>query len=104
MFEKSDGPLQASFRRLEQLIGYPVSCEPEWSMLWTELEATHLDKSTFIPGIAKMVEAWIDSLVRRVKDDNYEAWTETLLEKLKEVSAVKLSILVSRRTRKKTHG
>ncbi len=80
---------------LARLIGYPVSCEPEWHMLWTELEPAYPDKATFVPGIAKVIEAWSGSLVRRLGDDHFEAWTELLLEKLSRVNAVKLLIQVS---------
>jgi hypothetical protein len=64
-------------------------------MLWTELEPVYPDKATFVPIITKVIEAWSDSLVRRLGDDHFEAWTEVLLEKLSRVNTVKLSIQVS---------
>ena len=64
-------------------------------MLWAELESVYPDQATFIPGITKVVEAWCDSLIRRLEDDNFEPWTEVLLDKLKPGNAVKLSIQVS---------
>ncbi|EXJ60290.1 hypothetical protein A1O7_04442 [Cladophialophora yegresii CBS 114405] len=102
VFEKADSTVQGSLKYLAQVIGYPVSCEPEWHMLWTELESAYPDKAIFVPSIAKVIEAWSDSLVKRLEDDSFEAWTEVLLEKLSRVQKVKLSIQVADEARVKT--
>ena len=66
-------------------------------MLWTELESSYPDKTTFIPDVAKVVEVWSDTLARRLDDDKYEAWTELFLEHVKSVISVNVLIQVSRR-------
>lgn len=63
-------------------------------MLWQELEGVHVDKSTFVPTIAGVIETWCHTLSRRLEDDKYEDWTETFLEKLTAVHAVKLLVHV----------
>ncbi|KIW89577.1 uncharacterized protein Z519_09733 [Cladophialophora bantiana CBS 173.52] len=96
LFEKDDGAVQKSFVELKEIVGYPVSCTAEWHMLWAELESLCPDKATFVPTIAKLVEAWCHSLGKRLEDDSrFEAWTELFLERLKLVNFVKLSIQVA---------
>lgn len=63
-------------------------------MLWQELESVHADKSTFVPTIAGVIETWCHTLSCRLEDDKYEDWTETFLEKLVAVHAVKLLVHV----------
>ena len=94
MFDKEDGGVQKSFGKLAEVIGYPVTCEPEWHMIFTELESANPDKTTFVPAISILVEAWSATLLRRLEDDSFAAWTEELLQKLKPAGAVKLLIEV----------
>ncbi|OCT52910.1 hypothetical protein CLCR_10326 [Cladophialophora carrionii] len=102
VFEKDTSAVQGSLQQLARVIGYPVSCEPEWHMLWPELEPAYPDTAIFVPSVAKVIEAWSDSLVKRLEDDSFEAWTEVLLEKLSPVKRVKLSIQVADEARVKT--
>jgi hypothetical protein len=97
VFEKEDGLVQTTFRKLEELIGYGVSCEPEWSMLWSELQSAYPDKDNFVPAIARIVDAWCSSLAWRLEqqDAKFDEWTELLLEKLKIVCEVRLSVQVN---------
>jgi len=94
-YEKREAAVQQSFKKLADVVGYPVSCEPEWQMLWQELENVYSDKTTFVPTIAGVIETWCHTLARRLEDDKHEAWTETFLEKLTSVRAVKLLVHVN---------
>jgi hypothetical protein len=94
VFDKDEAAVQKSFQRLHQVIGYAVSCNIEWQMLWAELESAYPDKSTFVPTVASVVETWCESLTNRLEDDKFEAWTEELLSKLEPVSEIKLFLQV----------
>lgn len=94
-YERPDTAVQKSFKKLAEVVGYPVSCEPEWQMLWQELETIYADKTTFVPTIAGVIETWCHALSRRLEDDRHEAWTETFLEKLGAVHTVKLLVHVN---------
>ncbi|KAK5056197.1 hypothetical protein LTR84_012750 [Exophiala bonariae] len=101
-YEGSDTPVQKSFKKLSEVVGYPVSCEPEWQMLWQELESIYTDKTTFVPTIARVIETWCHALVLRLEDDKHEDWTEAFLEKLEAVRMLKILIHVANEPRPKT--
>lgn len=81
---------QKAFESLKTIIGYNVTCNPEWAQLWNELGSSYPDKGTFVPNMTGLVTAWCDVLGRRLEDDKFAAWTEELLEKLELVRMVKL--------------
>ncbi|KIX95291.1 uncharacterized protein Z520_08808 [Fonsecaea multimorphosa CBS 102226] len=95
LFDEADSAVQNSFVRLAKITGYQVSCTPEWHMLWAELRPTWREMTTFVPTIAKLIEVWCHTLGKRLEDARFEAWTEELLEKLKNVYVVKVSIQVT---------
>lgn len=94
IFDKDTSPVQKSFKRLAEIVGYPVSCEVEWQMLWSELEQAYPDKATFVSSISGVFEVWCDALGSRLEDDRFEDWTEQLLGSLESVSQVKLLLQV----------
>ena len=95
VYDREDSPVQTSFKKLAEVIGYPVSCEIEWQMLWAELESTYSDKATFVPTIAGIVAVWSDTLAARLEDDRFQSWTEDFLCKIEPASAVRLFVQVS---------
>ena len=94
VYDKEDSPVQTSFKKLAEIIGYSVSCQIEWQMLWAELESTYPDKTTFVPTVAGVVASWCETLATRLEDDRFESWTEEFLSKIEPVSAVKLFVQV----------
>ena len=84
MWDKEDSEVQKSICGVKTLIGVDVNIEPEWQLLWTELQKNYPDPGLFVPNIASAVSAWCRCICELADDDKNEAWTETLLEKLKE--------------------
>ncbi|OCK84637.1 hypothetical protein K432DRAFT_413867 [Lepidopterella palustris CBS 459.81] len=61
---------------LSDLIGYKILCEPEWRMLWTELQPHFSDMSTFIRSVCSTVTAWCNTLVALLDDNTNFEWTK----------------------------
>ncbi|OQV02927.1 hypothetical protein CLAIMM_08041 [Cladophialophora immunda] len=95
LFDREDSIVQKSLVRLKEIIGYQVLYTAEWHMLWAELGSLWPDMTTFVPACARVVEAWCDTLGRRLEDERFECWTEAFLERLKVVNVVKLSLQVA---------
>ena len=93
-FEAPTCVVQQAFKTLESIIGLKVSCNPEWDMLWTELEPKFPDKATFVPNITGVIAAWCEVLGARLEDDKFTGWTEDLLAKLETVRSVKVHVQV----------
>jgi hypothetical protein len=81
-WDKKDSPLREAFAKLQELIGIPVWCEPEWSALLEELKGAFPDQGSFVPTIANVVEAWATAVTEIAGDDINEAWVEEMLEKV----------------------
>ncbi|KAG6828265.1 hypothetical protein H0H92_008608 [Tricholoma furcatifolium] len=77
---KSD--LQASISSLEETLGHRIEPVVQWLGLWNELKDRYSDKATFVPSIARIVNAWYSRLSWRLESDNFPEWTEELLELL----------------------
>jgi hypothetical protein len=95
LWSKDDSEVQTSIAEVKKLIGHDVLIEPEWQLLWAELQKHYEDPSRFVPDIARAVVAWCRSLCEAAEDDSNEEWTETLLEKLKSVHVLKVLFDVS---------
>lgn len=72
--------MQRSITALSGILGIPVQIEPEWPILWVELQNVFPDPGTFVPSVASVVSSWCTSLAALAEDDSNEAWTEALLE------------------------
>lgn len=96
LWSKNDSEVQTSIAEVKKLIGHDVSIEPEWQLLWAELQQ-HYDEDAdrFAPDIARAVIAWCRSLCEMAEDDSNEAWTEVLLERLKSVHRLDVLLNVS---------
>ena len=79
------------------MIGHDVLIEPEWQLLWPELQKHYEDNSRFVPDVARAVVAWCRSLCELAEDDSNEEWTEQLLEKLKSSHILKILLDVGMR-------
>jgi len=90
--------VQKTFAEVRSLIGYPVRLEPEWSLLWTELQSCFPDTGTFVPIIANTIVSWCRTLAALAEDDSNSEWTEELLEKLSRTQAlcVVLEVIMTR--------
>jgi hypothetical protein len=90
IWSKDDSDVQKAITEVRKLIGHDVVIEPEWQLLWAELQKHYSDNSRFVPDIAKVVIAWCRSLCEIADDDRNEQWTETLLERLKAAHILKV--------------
>ncbi|OCK83714.1 hypothetical protein K432DRAFT_321727 [Lepidopterella palustris CBS 459.81] len=91
---KEDTALQKAQKALSELIGYKIQCEPEWPMLWTELQPYFPDTSTFIPSVCSTLVAWCNALTTLLDDDSNSEWTELALEELSKASVLRIRIEV----------
>ncbi|KFY93144.1 hypothetical protein V500_03889 [Pseudogymnoascus sp. VKM F-4518 (FW-2643)] len=78
---------------LGKTIGYPVSLDPEWSILWAALQPYYADPATFIPSIARVLVSWCDVFTAWLEAEENEDGVERLLEEMKP--AVKIVVEIS---------
>ncbi|CAI4214657.1 unnamed protein product [Parascedosporium putredinis] len=96
-WENKEAPVHRSLARLEGIIGYKASLDPDWPVLHAALGGYYSDKANFVPATAGCVSAWCDAFSQLLEDPSHEAWTEAVLEKLTEAgSRLKLILEVSR--------
>jgi hypothetical protein len=77
---------------LGKTIGYPVSLDPEWSMLWAALQPHYPDSATFIPTIARVLVAWCDVFTAWLEAKENEDGVERLLEEMNSVVKVVIEV------------
>jgi hypothetical protein len=94
LWDKPDSDVQLSFGKLQTLIGYEIVLRPEWDLLWNELKPNFPDNAGFVPAIASAVSGWCNALEEIAGDDQNEAWTEELLERVGKSNAVKVVLEV----------
>ncbi|OBT84809.1 hypothetical protein VE02_06928 [Pseudogymnoascus sp. 03VT05] len=80
---------------LGKTIGYPVSLDPEWPILWAALQPYYDDPATFIPGIARVLVSWCDVFTAWLEAEENEDGVERLLEEMKPVVKVVVEILTT---------
>ncbi|KAF2807624.1 uncharacterized protein BDZ99DRAFT_522249 [Mytilinidion resinicola] len=93
-WSKDDTKLQKSQKALSDLVGYKINCEPEWHMLWAEMQPHCPDTSTFIPSVCAIVSAWCDALTTLLDDEKNEKWADKVLEELSKTNRVKIRLEV----------
>ncbi|KAK0748393.1 hypothetical protein B0T21DRAFT_380235 [Apiosordaria backusii] len=81
-WEKEDGALQTTIKKLEELLGHEVDAEPEWHLLIEELDTFYPDKGNLVAIVAECVRVWAKSMIELLDDFEHEAWGEQLLEKV----------------------
>ena len=89
-WNKDDSDVQKAFREVKTLIGHEVAAEPEWHLLWAEMQKHYEDNSRFVPDVVQAVVTWCRDLCDMAEDDTNEEWTEALLEKLKAAHVLKI--------------
>lgn len=70
---------------MREVLGMSIQCVADWPRLWAGLESVYSDKATFVPTVARVVEAWCHTLYERLEDDDLESWSYLFLDKLKSV-------------------
>jgi hypothetical protein len=73
--------VQKSIENLTSVIGVPVTVNPEWPLLVSELESFYPDKSMLVPSVASAVEACCAVLTALADDEANAEWSDALLER-----------------------
>ncbi|KAJ3037524.1 hypothetical protein HDV00_001637 [Rhizophlyctis rosea] len=94
--ETSD--VQKAFTDLKAIIGYPVQIEPEWPLLWNELQECAADKDTFIPLITQVVVEWCRLVGKLAENEDEGGWTEQMLERVARTQSVRVLLEVGDET------
>ena len=66
-----------------------------WPLLLVELDKLYPDKTNLVAVVAGCVETWCKSMIELLEDDSNEEWTDTLLERVKSWSRIRVFIEVS---------
>lgn len=61
--------MQKAINTLKTTLGVRVNVNPEWSLLLSELETFYPDKATFVPSVARTVEAFCTALTAVADND-----------------------------------
>jgi hypothetical protein len=79
---------------VKEVLGYPVTLDPEWLMLWKTLQAFYPDNATFVPSIATVIINWCDAFMSWLESEENEDAVEKLLDALTHVNRLDLMIEV----------
>ncbi|KAK0104832.1 hypothetical protein ONS95_005099 [Cadophora gregata] len=93
-FTSSTSPLVVKTTALTSTLGYPISIDPEWSMLWKTFQVHYSDSTTFVPNITTVILAWCDSFLQWLESESEEN-VDNLLELLQARSKVEIVLEVS---------
>ncbi|KAH7347658.1 hypothetical protein B0T11DRAFT_143399 [Plectosphaerella cucumerina] len=92
-------PPQTSLKKLAAVLGQAVVVDPEWQLLLNELGEFYADKLNFVQAVAGCVEVFANSATELLEDEAaHEQWIETLLEKTKTRSQLRLFLETSKST------
>ena len=86
--------MQTKISALATTLGYQITLDPEWGMLWASLSAFYPDQSTFIPSVVGVLTQWCEAFTTWVEEDSNEVAVERLLDALKGVGVVRLALEV----------
>jgi hypothetical protein len=87
--------VKKAFSSLKEIVGHDVACEPQWQMLWTELQDRFNEIDQFVPTITNAVTAWAEALTKICDEETNEEWIEEMLERVKGAgSMIRLELLV----------
>jgi hypothetical protein len=88
--------VKKAFSSLKEIVGHDIACEPQWQLLWTELQDSFTEIDQFVPTIANAVASWAEALTQICDEGTNEEWTEEMLERVKQAgSMIRLELLVS---------
>jgi hypothetical protein len=79
---------------LTKNLGYPITLDPEWAMLWKTLQVSYPDNSSFVPSIATVIMAWCDAFTSWFESEENEEPVEKLLDGLKSKNRLEIVIEV----------
>jgi hypothetical protein len=86
--------LSVKFENVSTTLGYPVTFDPEWPILWGIFQQHYPDPGTFIPSVAAVVIAWCETFVSWLERAENEESVEKLLDILKNVGRLELALNV----------
>ncbi|PNP83477.1 hypothetical protein FNYG_03040 [Fusarium nygamai] len=102
-WEKPECRAQESMKKLKDVLGLEVYCEPQWQILVSELESFWEDKGELVSSVASFIHVWFEAITELLDDEAHEAWTDTLLTKVREMtSRLNLTVKVSENQRPST--
>ena len=80
-WDNKDSPPQLAIVALRGVIGCEVTIQPQWQLLWAELQPHYPEVSYFVPNVGSMVTAWCKSMQTMLEDEAANGeWTEKVLE------------------------
>ncbi|KAF4635046.1 hypothetical protein G7Y89_g3042 [Cudoniella acicularis] len=88
-------PLTLKTASLTTTLGYPLTIDPEWTMLWKTLQSFYPDNATFVPSIANIVISWCEAFLGWIEREENEEQVEKLLDGLKGKGKVEIVLEIS---------
>ncbi|KAF5552121.1 cytochrome family 51 (sterol 14-demethylase) [Fusarium mexicanum] len=102
-WEKPECRAQESMKKLKDVLGLDVDCEPQWQILVSELESSWEDKGELVSSVASFIHIWLEALTELLDDEAHETWTDTVLTNIRELtSRLNLTVEVSENQRPST--
>ncbi|PMD49004.1 hypothetical protein L207DRAFT_560531 [Hyaloscypha variabilis F] len=90
-----NSPFVLKTTALTKILGYPITLDPEWAMLWKTLQVSYPDNSTFVPSIATVIVTWCDAFTAWLEGEENEEPVEKLLDALKSRNRLEIVIEIS---------
>lgn len=93
-WEKEDSETQKALRAVKETVGKPVSCRPDFAVLWEGLQTVYQDGGDFVVAITSLIRLWAQELNSLLSDEEHEVWAEQLLESMEDGGARVITLVV----------
>jgi hypothetical protein len=93
-WESPRAPIATSIDSLAKTLGYTISPQIQWSMLYATLKDTFVDQGMFVSAVCRIGIAFYGRMLSRIEDKTMADWTDSLLDGMAKQEAWVLRIEV----------
>ncbi|OAR03014.1 hypothetical protein LLEC1_06070 [Akanthomyces lecanii] len=99
LWESEGADVQKALRSVQETVGWPVRCNPDFAVLWEGLQSAYQDAGEFVTAVVSLVRIWCQELDSLLSDAANEQWAEQFLDITGEAGIKSITLLVNVRKR-----
>lgn len=99
LWESESSDAQKALRSVQETVGWPVRCSPDFAVLWEGLQSAYQDAGEFVLAVAALVRIWCQELDSLLSDAGSEEWAEKFLEVIGETGIKTITLMINVRKR-----
>ncbi|KAJ4159794.1 uncharacterized protein LMH87_007736 [Akanthomyces muscarius] len=95
LWESESSDAQKALRSVQETVGWPVRCNPDFAILLEGLQSAYQDAGEFVTVVAALIRIWCQELDSLLSDAANEEWAEKFLENIGETGIKTITLLVN---------